>query len=186
MGSALRRAPSLIHGVRPSSQLLPSWEPARPGLDMVEDASVTPPCRKVSSATLLTTWSWKPLHWLELGGLAGVTPPTGTLGWSLVGVRVPTPPNLSAQGLSPPLLPTAPQPAWGRSPFHQHRAEVQSRPQHVCSPPSPTVPCCLWVNGHIPHPGQIPPRHSTKPSHPRHRPTTNPSQPKDTPTLDPS
>lgn len=67
-----------------------------------------------------------------------------------------------------------------------------SSPDHLCTPvlsctlSCPAVPCCLWVNGHIPYPGQILPRHSTKPSHTRHGPVTNPCQPKDTAILDPS
>lgn len=117
MGSALRQAPSPICGVRQNPQLLPSWKQARPELDKVEDTSATPVCRMIFSARLLTNWSsfplrnkccllclprrgsvQKPLHWLELGGLAGVIPLTGTVAWSLVGVKVPAPPNLSAQG----------------------------------------------------------------------------------------
>lgn len=61
------------------------------------------------------------------------TPLAGSLVSSLFGLRVPTPPeNLSvtllslaypAQGLSPLLLPTAPQPAREPSPFYQDHFE---------------------------------------------------------------
>lgn len=121
MGSALRQAPSPICGVRPNPQLLLSWEQASPGLDVGEDTSATPLCRRVFFATLLTTWSPLPLRAercllcsMKTPALAGTGrpgrchTPTGALGWSLVGVRVPTPPNLSAQGLLPPLHPNVP------------------------------------------------------------------------------
>lgn len=96
-------------------------EQVSPGLDMGEDTSVTPLCRRVFFATLLTTWSAVPLRAERCLLCSRKTPaqagagepgrchtPTGTLGWSLVGVRVPTPPNLSAQGLLPPLHPNLP------------------------------------------------------------------------------
>lgn len=66
----------------------------------------------------------------------------------------------------------------GTFPLSQDHTEVQSWSQHVCSLPSPAVPYCLWGNGCIPYPGQIPPRHSTKPSHTHHGPTTNPPSPR--------
>lgn len=69
-----------------------------------------------------TTWSAVPLRAercllcsMKTPALAGTGrpgrchTPTGALGWSLVGVRVPTPPNLSAQGLHcSPLHPNVP------------------------------------------------------------------------------
>lgn len=142
MGSALRQAPSPVRGVRQNPQLLPSWSRHAQGWTKVEDTSVTPLCRMIFSARLLTNWSSFPLRdrWCllcllrtfstETPALAGAggpgryhtrdRDPSLVLSWCQGSCTT----KSFSPRLSRPLVPTAPQHAWGCSSSHQDHTEV--------------------------------------------------------------